>query len=84
MEYDPAIEGDVLETRLQMDMYVCAPWGNYELEIEVKSTNGHTADGTPNAMNKVAWEVEYGGDEVGQGCCCLSIKTRPPSVPISP
>lgn len=67
MEYNGNVEGHVHEDRLQMDMYVCAPWGNYELEIEVKSTNGHT-DGVPNEMNKVAWEVEYGGDEVGQSC----------------
>ncbi|CAN0565452.1 unnamed protein product, partial [Ectocarpus sp. 12 AP-2014] len=26
--------------RLQMDMYICAPWGNYELELVSKSTNG--------------------------------------------
>eukprot|EP00903_Cladosiphon_okamuranus_P020283 g18613.t1 len=44
--------------KLQMDMYICAPFGEYELEIEVKSTNG---DGKPLA--KVAWEIEYGPNE---------------------
>ncbi|CAB1099122.1 unnamed protein product [Ectocarpus sp. CCAP 1310/34] len=40
-----------------MDMYICAPWGNYELELVFKSTKGG------NAMEKIAWEVEYGPDE---------------------
>eukprot|EP00903_Cladosiphon_okamuranus_P021311 g19582.t1 len=44
-------------SRLQMDMYICAPFGEYELEIEVKSTNGD------DPMNKVAWEIEYGPDQ---------------------
>ena len=44
--------------RLQMDMYVCAPWGDYELILEISSTNGG------NAMERVAWEIEYGPDEV--------------------
>ncbi|CAB1105692.1 unnamed protein product [Ectocarpus sp. CCAP 1310/34] len=52
-------DGDSIEDgdRLQMDMYICAPWGNYELELVSKSTNGG------NAMEKIAWEVEYGPDE---------------------
>lgn len=41
-----------------MDMYICAPWGDYELEVVTKSTNGG------NAMEKISWEVEYGPDEV--------------------
>ncbi len=45
-------------TRLQADMYMCAPWGNYELTLTTKSTNG----GYP--MEYVAWEVEYGPDQV--------------------
>lgn len=60
MEYnanDPD-KGDITSNRLQMDMYVCAPWGDYELEIVVKSTNGGSG------MKKIAWEVEYGADEV--------------------
>ena len=54
--------------RLQMDMYVCAPWGDYELIIEVSSTNGN------NAMERVAWEIEYGPDEV----CVGYSKIKPP------
>eukprot|EP00903_Cladosiphon_okamuranus_P005862 g5799.t2 len=57
MEYNGNVEGNVTSGRLQMDMYICGPWGDYELEVEVKSTN----DG--NAMKRVAWEIEYGGDE---------------------
>lgn len=41
-----------------MDMYICAPWGNYELEIVSKSENA----GEP--MAKIAWEVR----EYGRGC----------------
>eukprot|EP00903_Cladosiphon_okamuranus_P020284 g18614.t1 len=44
--------------RRQMDMYICAPFGEYELQIEVRSTNG---DGNPLAI--VAWEIEYGPDQ---------------------
>eukprot|EP00903_Cladosiphon_okamuranus_P020285 g18615.t1 len=44
--------------RRQMDMYICAPFGEYELQIEVRSTNG---DGNPLA--NVAWEIEYGPDQ---------------------
>lgn len=69
MEYDGTVEGDIPGNRLQMDMYVCAPWGNYELEISVKSTNGVDADGKPKRMEKVAWEVEYGPDEVCTYIC---------------
>ena len=58
MEYNGNLEGDVTDGRLQMDMYICAPFGEYELEVEVKSTNG----GDP--MERVAWEIEYGADEV--------------------
>jgi len=47
-------------TRLQADMYMCAPWGNYELTLKTKSTNG----GYP--MEYVAWEVEYGPDQVSR------------------
>ncbi|CAM9784272.1 unnamed protein product [Pylaiella littoralis] len=50
-------EGDITTDRLQMDMYICAPWGNYELTIISKSTNGG------NAMERIAWEVEYGPKE---------------------
>eukprot|EP00903_Cladosiphon_okamuranus_P005860 g5798.t1 len=57
MEYNGNIEGNITTARLQMDMYICGPWGDYELEVEVKSTNGGSA------MKKVAWEIEYGGDE---------------------
>lgn len=57
MEYNAAVDGDVTG-RLQMDMYVCAPFGYYELEVTVKSTNGN------KPMEKVAWEIEYGADEV--------------------
>lgn len=58
MEYNGNENGDIAGNRLQTDMYICAPWGNYELEIVVKSTNGN------NDMEKIAWEVEYGPDEV--------------------
>lgn len=51
----------VTENRVQMDMYICAPFGEYELEIQVRSTNGKDDDPT---MEKVAWEVEFGPDEV--------------------
>ncbi|CAN0268094.1 unnamed protein product [Pylaiella littoralis] len=51
-------EGDISTDRLQMDMYICAPWGNYELNIISKSTNGG------NSMERIAWEVEYGPKEV--------------------
>eukprot|EP00752_Nemacystus_decipiens_P007772 g6941.t1 len=57
MEYNGNEEGDV-SGRLQMDMYICAPWGNYEMEIVVKSTNGGSS-----SMEKVAWEIEYGPDQ---------------------
>ena len=57
MEYNGNLEGDV-STRLQLDMYICAPFGEYELEVEVRSTNG----GDP--MERVAWEIEYGADQV--------------------
>eukprot|EP00752_Nemacystus_decipiens_P011574 g10278.t1 len=57
MEYNGNIEGNRTASRIQMDMYICGPWGDYELEVEVKSTNG----GLP--MRKVAWEIEYGADE---------------------
>ncbi|CAN0440218.1 unnamed protein product [Pylaiella littoralis] len=50
-------EGDINTDRLQMDMYICVPWGNYELTIISKSTN----DG--NSMERIAWEVEYGPKE---------------------
>eukprot|EP00752_Nemacystus_decipiens_P007908 g7065.t1 len=70
MEYDFNKDGEVEEYRLQMDMYVCAPWGNYELEIQIKSAN-YDADGNPEPMQKVAWEVEYGGDEVCQAFVVL-------------
>lgn len=58
MEYNANLEGNVTDGRLQMDMYICAPWGNYELEIVAKSSNGG------GDMDKVAWEIEYGPDEV--------------------
>lgn len=61
MEYNGNVEGDINDKRLQMDMYICAPWGEYELIVEVKSTNGN------KNMERVAWEVEYGGDEVSEG-----------------
>ena len=49
--------------RLQMDMYVCVPWGNYELTVVSTSTNGG------NAMERIAWEIEYGPDEVHRRRC---------------
>ncbi len=52
--------GYITDTRLQMDMYICAPWGNYELTVKTKSTNNG------NDMETIAWEVEYGPDEVSQ------------------
>lgn len=58
MEYNGNEQGDVTDTRLQMDMYICAPFGEYELEVRVRSTNGGSA------MERVAWEIEYGPDEV--------------------
>lgn len=48
----------VAGSRLQMDMYICVPWGNYEMIIKTKSTNG----GAP--MKRIAWEIEYGPKEV--------------------
>ena len=53
-----------------MDMYICAPWGNYELELVSKSTNGG------NAMEKIAWEVEYGPDEVSGVCSSFTLTVR--------
>ena len=54
--------GFTTDTRLQMDMYICVPWGNYELIVKTKSSNNG------NSMEKIAWEVEYGPDEVREGC----------------
>lgn len=51
--------GFTTDFRLQMDMYDCVPWGNYELTVVTNSTN------KGNAMERVAWEVENGPDEVG-------------------
>lgn len=68
MEYNGNVEGDVSGNRLQMDMYICAPWGDYELEIVVKSTNGGAE------MKKVAWEVEYGPDEVRESLLTVCMR----------
>jgi len=54
--------GYTTDFRLQMDLYDCVPWGNYELTVVTNSTN------QGNAMEKVAWEVENGPDEVGVIC----------------
>ncbi len=51
--------GFTTDFRLQMDMYDCVPWGNYELTVVTNSTN------QGNAMERIAWEVENGPDEVG-------------------
>lgn len=57
------VQGDMTYTRFVMDLYACVPYGNYELVVEINSTNGET-DGVPNEMNPFFWEIEYGGDEV--------------------
>lgn len=64
-------------SRLQMDMYICVPYGNYELTVKTKSSNGGSS------MKKIAWEVEYGPDEVGGGCrraCCVQESSNRPNV----
>lgn len=69
------------EKRFQMDLYVCAPFGTYELEMEVRSTNGVDDDGNSRPMERIAWEIEYGADQVRQAelilllCCCRSKNT---------
>ncbi|CAM9611193.1 unnamed protein product [Ectocarpus fasciculatus] len=51
-------DGDRQDTsKFQIDMYVCAPWGHYELEVVSKSTNGD------NPMERIAFEVEYGPEQ---------------------
>ncbi|CAM9540916.1 unnamed protein product [Ectocarpus sp. 12 AP-2014] len=51
-------DGDRQDTsKFQIDMYVCAPWGHYELEVVSKSTNGG------NPMERIAFEVEYGPEQ---------------------
>lgn len=67
MEYNGNIEGglvqeDVTYDRLVMDLFICVPWGDYELVVEAASTNGET-DGVPNEMNRFAFQVENGPDE---------------------
>lgn len=67
-EYDATVEGgliqeDITYDRLVMQLFVCAPWGDYELVVEAKSTNGET-DGVPNEMNRFAFQVENAPDEV--------------------
>eukprot|EP00903_Cladosiphon_okamuranus_P021312 g19583.t1 len=61
MEYNAneqdEINDDDPDGRLIMEMFICAPWGNYEYEMVVKSSN----DGA--AMEKVSWEIEYGPPE---------------------
>lgn len=54
----PKTYPDKFNGRLQMDMYMCAPWGKYELTVTTSSTN----DGKD--LKTIAWEVEYGPDEV--------------------
>lgn len=59
----PVVSGN----RLQLDMYVCAPWGDYELIVTTTSTNNG------NPMEYVAWEVENGPDQVLQ---CWAVPCR--------
>lgn len=62
MEYNANEEGEIADDdpdgRLIMEMFICAPWGNYEYEMVVKSSNGG------DDMQKVSWEIEYGPPEV--------------------
>lgn len=66
MFYDHEVNGTIAgdpARRLQMDMYFCSPHAYFELEVTVMSDNGFT-QGVAREMNKVAWEIEYGADEV--------------------
>lgn len=55
-----------LSGRVQLDLWVCAPFGEYELEMVVMS---FTDDDAPIAFEKrSAWEIENGADEVGALC----------------
>lgn len=48
--------------RVQLDLFVCAPFGDYELELVVQSS---TDDDAPEVyQRRSAWEIENGEDEV--------------------
>ena len=46
-------------TSVQLNLFICSPFGEYELELDIKSENDA---GTTN--KRVSWEVENGPDEV--------------------
>lgn len=46
--------------RVQLNLFVCAPFGEYEIELDVKSFTGDR----PGLQERTAWELENGEDEV--------------------
>lgn len=49
------------DDRLQVDLYMCAPHGEYELILEHNSVNGKYGATT---IRPLRWEIENGPDEV--------------------
>lgn len=46
--------------RVQLNGFVCAPFGNYEIELDVTSYS----DAGSTMQQRTAWEIENGPDEV--------------------
>ena len=46
--------------RVQLNLFVCCPFGEYELDLEVESYS----DEGSTLQQRTAWEIENGEDEV--------------------
>ena len=58
--------------RVQLNLYVCCPFGEYEIDLDVESYS----DEGSTLQQRTAWEIENGPDEVRGGGCDITPPIR--------